>query len=80
MYVESWACSDSIHENFNYSYFKKTETVTPVTKIIIDQLQLSQQLPNCLNCVYQKLLLDTFLVTSDNQFSFKRKHATDLCI
>ena len=25
-------------------------------------------------------LLDTFLVTSDNQFGFKRKHATDLCI
>ena len=25
-------------------------------------------------------LLDTFLVTSDNQFVFKRKHATDLCI
>ena len=25
-------------------------------------------------------LLDTFLVTSDNQFDFKRKHPTDLCI
>ena len=25
-------------------------------------------------------LLDTFLVTSDNQFGFKRKHGTDLCI
>ena len=25
-------------------------------------------------------LLDTFLVTSDNQFGFKSKHATDLCI
>ena len=24
--------------------------------------------------------LNTFLVTSDNQFGFKRKHATDLCI
>ena len=23
MYVESWACSDSIYENFNYSYFEK---------------------------------------------------------
>ena len=25
-------------------------------------------------------LLHTFLVTNDNQFGFKRKHATDLCI
>ena len=25
-------------------------------------------------------LFDTFLVTSDNQFGFKRKHTTDLCI
>ena len=23
MYVESWACSDSMYENFNYSYSKK---------------------------------------------------------
>ena len=53
MYVESWASTDSIYENFNYSYLKKTETVTPVTKIIIDQLQLSQRCPNCLNCFYQ---------------------------
>ena len=59
---------------------KKTETVTPVTKIIIVTViaiftAMSKLFELCLS-----KLLDTFLVTSDNEFGFNRKHATDLCI
>ena len=52
----------------------KTETATPLTKIIIDQLQLSQRCTNCLNCVYQNCWLLSWLpsLTSDKQFGFKR--------
>ena len=53
--------------------------VIPVTKIIINQLQLSQRCHKLFELCLSKLL-DTFLVTSDNQFGFKRKHATDSCI
>ena len=63
MYVESWACTDSIYENFNYSYFKKTETATPVTKKyrpIAIVTAMSKLFQLCLS-----KLLDTFLVTSD---------------
>ena len=44
----------------------KTETVTPVTKIIIDQLQLSQRCPNCLNCVYQNCWILSWLQVLTN--------------
>ena len=57
----------------------KNRNVTPVTKIIIDQLQLSQQCPNCLNCVYQNCWILSWLQVITN-LVFKRKHATDLCI
>ena len=79
MYVESWACTDNIYENFKYSYFNKTETVTAVTKIIIDQLQLSQRCPNCLNCVYQNCWILSWL-RGITKIGSKRKHATDLYI
>ena len=39
----------------------KTETVTPVTEIIIGQLQLSQRCPHCLNYVYQNCLIFSWL-------------------
>ena len=48
MYVESWASTNSIYENFNYSYLKKNRNGDTS-----DQLQLPQRCPNCLNCFYQ---------------------------
>ena len=43
--------------------------MTPVTKIIIDQLQLSKRWPNCLNCVYQNCCILSWLQVLTNLVS-----------
>ena len=79
MYVESWVCTDSIYENFNYSYLKKPRNGDSSDKNYYRPIAIVTVMSKLFELCSSKLL-DIFLVTSDNQFGFKRKHATDFCM
>ena len=71
-------CTHSIYENFNYSYLKNRNGDSSDKnndRPIVIVTAMSKLFELCLS-----KLLDTLPVTSDNQFGFKLKHATDLCI
>ena len=51
-----------------------------VMKVITYLLSLYRLAHNCLNTCVLLGLIEVYLYTSDNQFGFKSKHSTDLCI
>ena len=78
MYINSWIYARCFYENVSYSNFEEQKRrykcynnyrpiaiVTAMSKIF--ELCLSR-------------IMDAYLFTSDNQFGFKRKRSTDLCI
>ena len=78
VYINSWIYAKCFYENVNYSNLKNKNGDTSAKnnyRPIAIVTAMSKIFELCLSRI-----MDAYLFTSDNQFGFKRKHPTDLCI
>ena len=76
MYAIAWIFAGCVYANFNYSHSEKQKWCAKSNyRPIAIVTAMSKIFELCLSRI-----MDIYLFTSDNQFGFKQKHSTDLCI